>query len=165
MLLPHRLTHGGDAFGAVLCACSAGRLPVSHVIHAVGPVYRSNEESSPLLAATYAFALTLARCYRLRRVAVPALSCGIYGYPHAEAADVFMRVMVRHSAGLAEVTAMIGDAQHVEMWGRAACHLAAAAGASGKPWRRDSCAARAAWYVGNDAAVRKVPRRLGPIDP
>jgi hypothetical protein len=161
MLLLHRLT----LLALLLAPLSAGRLPVSHVVHAVGPIYRSNEDSSPLLAATYAFALTLARCYRLRRVAVPALSCGIYGYPHAEAADVFMRVMARHSAGLAEVTVMIGDAQHVETWGRAACRLAAAVGASSKPWRRDSCAARAAWYVRNDAAVRKVPRRLGPIDP
>lgn len=70
----------------------AGRLSARHVIHAVGPVWRGgNERESELLAACYIEAITLAAEHDCRRVALPAISAGVYGYPIALAAEVAIR--------------------------------------------------------------------------
>jgi O-acetyl-ADP-ribose deacetylase (regulator of RNase III) len=66
----------------------AGRLPMRHVIHTVGPVWRGGGHDEPeLLRACYRNAFALAAEHDCRRVALPAVSAGIYGYPlHAAAA-------------------------------------------------------------------------------
>lgn len=45
-------------------------------------------QSGPLLARTYRSVLELANQHKLRTVALPAISCGVFGFPVAEAADV-----------------------------------------------------------------------------
>lgn len=68
---------------------SGGRLTARHVIHAVGPVWRGGGEREPeLLAACYRRAIELAERHRCRRVTLPAISAGVYGYPLAQAASV-----------------------------------------------------------------------------
>jgi len=58
------------------------RLPASHVIHTVGPVWRHGAHGEPeLLARCYRRSLELAVAHRLRSIAFPAISCGAYGYP------------------------------------------------------------------------------------
>jgi O-acetyl-ADP-ribose deacetylase (regulator of RNase III) len=70
----------------------AGALPVRHVIHAVGPVYRGGDQGEPeALASCYRRAIELADEHGDRRVALPAISTGVYGYPLDEAADVAVR--------------------------------------------------------------------------
>jgi O-acetyl-ADP-ribose deacetylase (regulator of RNase III) len=67
----------------------AGRLRASCVIHAVGPVWRGGDEGeAELLASCYRRALELADAHGARRVALPAISTGVYGYPLADAARV-----------------------------------------------------------------------------
>jgi O-acetyl-ADP-ribose deacetylase (regulator of RNase III) len=67
----------------------AGRLPVRHVIHAVGPVWRGGgAREAELLASCHLRAIELAAAAGDRRVAFPAISTGVYGYPIAEAAAV-----------------------------------------------------------------------------
>ena len=67
----------------------AGDLPVRHVIHAVGPVWRGGGAGEPdLLARAYRTSLDLAAEERCRTIAFPSISTGVYGYPVAEAARV-----------------------------------------------------------------------------
>jgi O-acetyl-ADP-ribose deacetylase (regulator of RNase III) len=64
-------------------------LPARHVIHAVGPRYRDGAHGEPAkLADTYRNSLNLAIAHGVKTIAFPAISCGIYGYPIAEAAKI-----------------------------------------------------------------------------
>jgi O-acetyl-ADP-ribose deacetylase (regulator of RNase III) len=67
----------------------AGDLAATCVIHAVGPVWRGGQGGEPeLLASCYRRALELAAARGCRRVALPAISTGVYRYPLADAARV-----------------------------------------------------------------------------
>ncbi len=67
----------------------AGRLPVRHVVHTVGPVWTGGRDGEPeLLASCHRRAIELAAAHGCARVAFPAISCGVYGYPPAQAAPV-----------------------------------------------------------------------------
>ena len=74
------------------------RLPARHVIHTVGPVWSGGKRGEPeLLASCYQESLKLAAAHALRSIAFPAISCGAYGYPLAEA----VKIAVRECAGFA----------------------------------------------------------------
>lgn len=64
------------------------RLPAPYVIHTVGPVYRGRPEDARLLASCYTSSLSLAAQHALASVAFPAISCGVYGYPLADACKI-----------------------------------------------------------------------------
>jgi O-acetyl-ADP-ribose deacetylase (regulator of RNase III) len=63
-------------------------LPARHVIHTVGPVYSGKPQDSRLLTNCYLNSLTLAVENRLKTIAFPAISCGVYGYPIKEACKI-----------------------------------------------------------------------------
>ena len=64
------------------------KLPAKYVIHTVGPVYRGQPEDSRLLASCYRESLALADTHGVRSIAFPAISCGVYGYPVADACRI-----------------------------------------------------------------------------
>lgn len=64
-------------------------LPAKYVIHAVGPIWRGGGKGEPkLLASCYLSSLKLAEKYKLKSIAFPAISCGIFGYPISQAATI-----------------------------------------------------------------------------
>lgn len=68
---------------------TAGRLPADYVIHTVGPVWKGGEKNEDkLLAAAYRNSLDLAASYACKRVSIPAISTGVYGFPKERAAVV-----------------------------------------------------------------------------
>jgi O-acetyl-ADP-ribose deacetylase (regulator of RNase III) len=65
------------------------RLRARYVIHAVGPIYQSDDPNVPhLLASAYRHSLELARENAIRSIAFPSISTGAYGYPLEEAAPI-----------------------------------------------------------------------------
>ena len=79
---------GGCATGDAK-ATTGGELPARWVIHAVGPVWRGGAEGEPeLLASAYRRSLEVAAELGARSVALPAISCGVYGYPAELAAPI-----------------------------------------------------------------------------
>jgi len=67
----------------------AFRLPARAIIHTVGPVWRGGGQGeAEYLAACYRSALGLAGQHGLERIAFPAISCGLYGYPVDAAAKI-----------------------------------------------------------------------------
>ncbi|HEY3862913.1 MAG TPA: O-acetyl-ADP-ribose deacetylase [Verrucomicrobiae bacterium] len=68
------------------------RLPAKFVIHAVGPIWGGgNEGEAELLASCYRECFKLALANGIKTLAFPAISCGAYGYPIAEAARIAIR--------------------------------------------------------------------------
>jgi O-acetyl-ADP-ribose deacetylase (regulator of RNase III) len=66
-----------------------GALKAKRVIHTVGPVWGSGDEINKLASAVKA-ALRCADDARLRSVALPAISAGIYGFPAELCAQVLL---------------------------------------------------------------------------
>ena len=64
------------------------KLHAKHVIHTVGPVFRTKQESEPLLRSCYETSLKVAVDNEVKTVAFSAVSTGVYGYPSKEAARV-----------------------------------------------------------------------------
>jgi len=64
-------------------------LPARFVIHTVGPVWSGgNRSESDLLAGCYRSSLRVAVENGIQTIGFPAISCGAYGYPIHEAADI-----------------------------------------------------------------------------
>lgn len=73
----------------------AYELPCKKVIHAVGPVYDSDneEKSEALLGKCYTTALQLATENKCKSIAFSAMSTGVYGYPSDSAAPVAIKAV------------------------------------------------------------------------
>jgi O-acetyl-ADP-ribose deacetylase (regulator of RNase III) len=68
------------------------RLPVRYVIHTVGPVWKGGKNREPeILANCYRSALQVAVENGIKTIAFPAISCGAYGYPIPDAAQIAVK--------------------------------------------------------------------------
>ncbi|MGB3225189.1 MAG: O-acetyl-ADP-ribose deacetylase [Desulforhopalus sp.] len=83
-------TLNGCATGEAKITCGYN-LPAKFVIHTVGPIWKggSNNERS-LLASCYRKSLQCAVDNDCKTIAFPAISCGAYSFPIAEACDIAM---------------------------------------------------------------------------
>jgi O-acetyl-ADP-ribose deacetylase (regulator of RNase III) len=63
-------------------------LAARQVIHTVGPVFSGKAKDQTLLTACYQNSLKLAVEHNVASIAFPAISCGVYGYPIAEACRI-----------------------------------------------------------------------------
>jgi O-acetyl-ADP-ribose deacetylase (regulator of RNase III) len=74
---------------------SGGSLPARYVIHAVGPVWQGGQAGeAELLASALGRALELASQHACQTIALPALSCGVYGYPVDQASRVALTTTI-----------------------------------------------------------------------
>ncbi|HQV32582.1 MAG TPA: O-acetyl-ADP-ribose deacetylase [Calditrichia bacterium] len=69
-------------------------LPAKWVIHTVGPVWRGGGAGeAQLLQSCYRNSMALAAENRIKSLAFPAISCGVYGYPVDQAAHIAVQTV------------------------------------------------------------------------
>lgn len=75
---------------------SAGKLSARYLIHAVGPIWQGGvADEAKQLEAAYLRCLELAAAHDATSIALPALSCGAYGYPLDLAANIALQTSIR----------------------------------------------------------------------
>jgi O-acetyl-ADP-ribose deacetylase (regulator of RNase III) len=82
-----RNRQGGCDVGEAVIT-TAGELPAQYVIHTVGPRWQEGQDQSQQLKNCYLNSLKLAEEYKLRTIAFPNISTGVYRYPKAAAAAI-----------------------------------------------------------------------------
>jgi O-acetyl-ADP-ribose deacetylase (regulator of RNase III) len=84
------------------------RLPAKYVIHSVGPVWQGGAQGEPeLLASCYRESLALAAAHGAASIAFPAISCGVYGYPLEQAAQIAVRECAQFAAAEAKIEKIV----------------------------------------------------------
>ena len=87
------------------------RLPARFVIHTVGPVWSGGTRGEPeILANCYRNAFRLAAENGIQTIAFPAISCGAYGYPFADAARIAVETtqeFLSESGSITKVTFVV----------------------------------------------------------
>src|SRR5450756_1463544 len=83
-----RNRQGGCQTGEAVIT-TAGKLPARYVIHTVGPVWiGGNKEEASLLKNCYTNSLNLAIENKIKTIAFPNISTGIYHFPKDKAAGI-----------------------------------------------------------------------------
>jgi O-acetyl-ADP-ribose deacetylase (regulator of RNase III) len=78
---------------------SAGNLPSTYVIHAVGPVWGEGGEDLKM-RETLRGCFLMAEELKIRSMSIPAISTGIYGFPIERAAAIFYDETMRFSKSI-----------------------------------------------------------------
>ena len=69
-------------------------LPAKYVIHTVGPIWRGGiKGEADLLSNCYSRCMEVAKLYKVHSIAFPAISCGAYGYPLNDAAEIAINTL------------------------------------------------------------------------
>ena len=93
------------------------RLPARWIVHTVGPVWAGGREGEPeLLASCHRESLRLALEHDVGSIALPAISCGVFGYPPDLAADVALRTLRAHAPAEMHVILCAFDAAMAERY-------------------------------------------------
>jgi O-acetyl-ADP-ribose deacetylase (regulator of RNase III) len=88
---------GGTPVGTAVMT-TGGNLKARHVIHAVGPQMGEGDEDRKLRNATLD-SLKLADQHKLKSIAFPAISTGIFGYPIDRCAQVMLTATMGYLRG------------------------------------------------------------------
>jgi len=81
------------------------KLPAKHVIHAVGPIWREDDQENceSLLARCYENCLDLAIENNCKNIVFPCISTGAYGFPRQKAAEIAIDICREYAEDI-EVT-------------------------------------------------------------
>ena len=84
------------------------QLPAKFVIHTVGPIWQGGDKNeAALLASCYEQSLKLACHKGIKTLAFPAISCGVYGFPIAQACAIAVQQVSRFLQNTEEVEKVI----------------------------------------------------------
>jgi O-acetyl-ADP-ribose deacetylase len=112
-----RNKQGGCDVGEAVIT-TAGNLPSQCVIHTVGPVWNGDkEEKKVLLANCYKNCLTIAENKKLKSIAFPNISTGIYHFPKDKAAAIAIEIIKSFSYNsIEEVTFVCFDEENYTLY-------------------------------------------------
>jgi O-acetyl-ADP-ribose deacetylase len=92
-------------------------LPAKYVIHTVGPVWRGGDnDEDRLLASCYRKSLEVANGLKIRSIAFPAISTGIYGFPKRRAAQIAANEVQQHSGDIEAVFFVCFDSEAANIY-------------------------------------------------
>jgi len=101
---------------------SAYNLPCKFVIHAVGPIWKDGNFSEELLlSSAYKNSIRIASNMKLKTIAFPNISTGIYGFPKelaARTAIAAVREVLKDSESLNKVIFCIFDNKNLKIYNR-----------------------------------------------
>ncbi|KAL9421827.1 hypothetical protein AB3S75_034155 [Citrus x aurantiifolia] len=92
------------------------KLPASHVIHTVGPIYDADSNPEASLRNAYKNSLSAAKENNIQYIAFTAISCGVYGYPYEEAATVALSTVKEFANDLKEVHFVLFSDDIYNVW-------------------------------------------------
>jgi O-acetyl-ADP-ribose deacetylase (regulator of RNase III) len=96
---------------------SGHNLPARYVIHTVGPVWRGgNAGEAELLASCYRRSLQHANQLKIKTIAFPAISTGIYGFPKQQAATIAIKEVQANIGALERVLFVCFDSETAEIY-------------------------------------------------
>ncbi|MDI6703841.1 MAG: macro domain-containing protein [bacterium] len=108
---------GGTFVGGAVIT-TGGNLRAKYVIHAVGPRMGEGDEDEKLKRATLN-SLRLADEHKLRSIAFPAISTGIFGFPIARCASIMLSTTIDYlkgTTGIEKVIFCLFDSQSFEVF-------------------------------------------------
>jgi O-acetyl-ADP-ribose deacetylase (regulator of RNase III) len=118
-LLAECRTLGGCPVGEAKVT-SGYNLLAKFVIHTVGPVWHGGKDNEPmLLASCYRNSLKIAENLKLRTVAFPNISTGVYRFPKREAAETAIaevRKFIQKSEFLEEIIFVAFDDENYSIY-------------------------------------------------
>ncbi len=95
-------------------------LPAKYVIHTVGPVYNNGSyHEAEKLASCYRKSLELAVQNRVKTIAFPNISTGVYGYPKIEAAEIAVATVesfLRSDNKIEQVVFCVFDTENFDIY-------------------------------------------------
>ena len=98
----------------------AYNLPAEFVIHAVGPVWNGgNNNESQKLASCYKRSLEVAVKNRVKTIAFPNISTGVYDYPKYEAAEIAIRevkLFLKNNSQIKQVIFCVFDDENMNIY-------------------------------------------------
>ncbi|CAA0124651.1 O-acetyl-ADP-ribose deacetylase [BD1-7 clade bacterium] len=94
----------------------AFNLPSRHIIHTVGPRHGIDVDSHRLLASAYRNSLIVAKKQGIKNIAFPAISCGVYRYPHDEATEIALRTCAESDRQDLQIRFVLFSADVFEAW-------------------------------------------------
>jgi O-acetyl-ADP-ribose deacetylase (regulator of RNase III) len=101
---------------------SGGNLKSKFVIHTVGPVWREGDEEKKLEKAVNSV-MKIAKKYDLRSISIPAISCGIFGFPAENGTKIIFKTVknfiTKNDSSLEEIYFVGLESEIAELFKRA----------------------------------------------
>jgi O-acetyl-ADP-ribose deacetylase len=97
-------------------ATKGHNLPAKYVIHTVGPVWREDHDEDRLLASCYRTSLEVAGQLKVKSIAFPAISTGIYGFPKQRAARIAVNEVQKYSGDIGAVFFVCFDSETADIY-------------------------------------------------
>ncbi|CAF1055742.1 unnamed protein product, partial [Didymodactylos carnosus] len=89
---------------------------ISYIINTAGPVYHGTEKCAISLKSCYRTSLELANLYDLESIGYTAISCGIFGYPTVEGAEIALTTINEFANNIKKVYFVLWEDHIYDTW-------------------------------------------------